>query len=875
MKPHCLPFYRDAGRLLVPDLAEFSKSRAARQKRFSSPHGKQAMRLLAWPNAKWWRALVVVGDSVPFESRDPRRDEAVLASWNRLGEGRRWDAASFADALHLLLETPAVETYRNGAMPDGGADPRPFLCDRESVRDWLVDRVDLWEPAVVRLLADGRIDGEAARRLRRRRPTAAHCPDPHALVRFGDTGDLASRRWDEWIVRSSLPFLRGGCQREVRAACALIEELTGGDGRYVSLAQGFLAETSFETSAPWLALVSAVRDPERRRHFLERLAASEARWKAPSGITVRIVQKIEQRARRFRRECLELAGVFQVVERGIDPAILEDGFAVAEWFPHTKIDVTIPSDAAFRPDAARFLELAEAFSRGRRKRCHCRNCTGGRAIQRLWEAAVTSRELAREVAAATWREFPEAHARDWVEFLIDLHEMNPKAREFRGTIDRARRSILREPPKQRRVKANALAYLIGCHAKLPPPATLDDLETLAATVAAGFTSIEPGPLRLFHDLHEAASTNQRWSLGNLPRSVVNHLKESSRNHLEADRIGKGGAIWLRQLPDADPGLPFRRPKRFLDALRDLGALPEAEAGSACAWLRDHPGLAVDPRRIGLGEACLLFDTILRDGERDPVPEKLRDAACGRVVLSAAAMEHYREEFAAGLADYQIDLLLGRIREADERHRREGLDPHTVRFLAGLGKSNRRALKRFLQALREGREGYRESHPANRAWLERHRHLSLGAWLDGASTRHPAALPGHDGAFVRLEDDPQEALKMGTYADTCLAIGGCNQHAAVANSLDANKRVAFLRDGGGRPLARQLLAISEEGALVPFSVYRIDFTIDGKAVERIFREFDEALARRLGLPRWRNGSDYRVPALVARDWYDDQAWAEPE
>jgi hypothetical protein len=142
-------------------------------------------------------------------------------------------------------------------------------------------------------------------------------------------------------------------------------------------------------------------------------------------------------------------------------------------------------------------------------------------------------------------------------------------------------------------------------------------------------------------------------------------------------------------------------------------------------------------------------------------------------------------------------------------------------------SRRRALKRFLNALREGRRDDRETHPANRAWLERHRHLSLGAWLDGASTCHPAALPGHDGAFVRLEDDPQEILKMGAYAETCLAIGGCNQHAAVANSLDANKRVAFLWDSGGRPLARQLLAISEEGA------------------------------------------------LLARDWYDDQAWAEPE
>jgi hypothetical protein len=768
-----------------------------------------------------------------------------------------------------------VETYGNGTMPDGGADPRPFLCDRESVREWLVGRVDLWEPAVVRLLADGRINGEAARRLRRHRPKAAHCPDLHALVHFGYTGDLASVRWDDRIVRSSLPFFRGGCLREVRAAAALVETMMGGDGRHVSMTQRFLAETSFVTSAPWLTLVAAVRDPERRRHFLERLAASEARWKAPSGITVRLVHKIEQRARRFRRECLELAGVFQVVERGIDPAILEDGFSIAELFPHTTLDVTIPSDARFRPDLARFRELAETFSRGRRKRCHCRSCTGGRTLQRLWEAAVTSRELTREVAASTWREFPEAHARDWVDFLIDLHEMKPKAREFRGTIDRVRRSILREPSKQRRVKAAALCQLIGFHRSLPSTAVLDDLETLAATIAAGFASIDYGPLELFHDLYEAASTDQRWALGNLPRSVLNHLKEAARNGQDRAKIVKGGAIWLRQLPEFDPGLWFRRPKRFLDVLRDLGTLPEKEAAEACASLRDHPGCGVDPRRIDLREACFLFDTILRDGEPDPMPEKLRDAACKRIELSTAAMEHYREEFAARLADYQIDLLLARIREVDERYRREGLDPHTIRFLAGLGKSNRRALKRFLHAISEGRANYRETHPANRAWLEKHRHLSLGEWLGGASSCHPVSLPGHEGAFVRLEDDPQETLKMGTYADTCLAIGGCNQHAAVANSLDVNKRVAFLRDRSGRPLARQLLAISDEEVLVPFEVYRIDFTIEAKTVESIFGAFDVALATRLGVACWRGGVEYRIAALVAKDWYDDQGWVLEE
>ncbi len=87
----------------------------------------------------------------------------------------------------------------------------------------------------------------------------------------------------------------------------------------------------------------------------------------------------------------------------------------------------------------------------------------------------------------------------------------------------------------------------------------------------------------------------------------------------------------------------------------------------------------------------------------------------------------------------------------------------------------------------------------------------------------------------------------------------------------NKRVAFLRDGAGGVRSPVIAGISDEEVLVPFEVYRIDFTIDEDVVERIFREFDGALAgRRLGLPLWKDGSEYRIPALLAKDWYDDRA-----
>ena len=63
--------------------------------------------------------------------------------------------------------------------------------------------------------------------------------------------------------------------------------------------------------------------------------------------------------------------------------------------------------------------------------------------------------------------------------------------------------------------------------------------------------------------------------------------------------------------------------------------------------------------------------------------------------------------------------------------------------------------------------------------------------------------------------------MGSYANSCLAPEGINAFSAIANTLDINKRVVYLRDGAGRVLARQLLAISETPELVCFDIYYRD------------------------------------------------------
>jgi hypothetical protein len=123
----------------------------------------------------------------------------------------------------------------------------------------------------------------------------------------------------------------------------------------------------------------------------------------------------------------------------------------------------------------------------------------------------------------------------------------------------------------------------------------------------------------------------------------------------------------------------------------------------------------------------------------------------------------------------------------------------------------------------------------------------------------------------VERDPFEVLKLGTYVGSCLAIGGMCSDSAVAALLDANKRVLYARDRRKRVVARQLIAISDEDRLVCFSVYPLSA---GKEVKTLFREYDFAFAKALGIPLYepsKTEAGYEVSSVLSVYWWDDMNW----
>ena len=205
---------------------------------------------------------------------------------------------------------------------------------------------------------------------------------------------------------------------------------------------------------------------------------------------------------------------------------------------------------------------------------------------------------------------------------------------------------------------------------------------------------------------------------------------------------------------------------------------------------------------------------------------------------------------------QIALLAAwHIEDAVKEHL--AFDPHTYSVMRN-SDQNRRLLRRFL---REPHLDFIDSHPATRAWRQAHTAIDVERWRRGVAVER-------DGVRLAMERDHREVLKMGTYAGSCLGLGGHNLFNAATVLLDINKQVVFARDARGNFVARQLLAISAEGKLVCFPVYVADGTRD--RWQPLFAEHARSLAWALGVSIHTTGP-YAIPRVIARAWYDDGHW----
>jgi hypothetical protein len=182
--------------------------------------------------------------------------------------------------------------------------------------------------------------------------------------------------------------------------------------------------------------------------------------------------------------------------------------------------------------------------------------------------------------------------------------------------------------------------------------------------------------------------------------------------------------------------------------------------------------------------------------------------------------------------------------------------------------NRRLLRRLLRAHVAGDGSWRERHPANRAFLHQlaARGVDVAVWLATVPRSYPCPSAAGGTLRLHLERAPLRILQMGNLFGTCLSRGNGGAFSTVANACELNKRVIYATDGAGRVVARQLVAINADGALVGFRVYAgLPREEDNQALQAIFRYYALAFAARCRLPLADRGP---VPRLFAEDWYND-------
>jgi hypothetical protein len=192
--------------------------------------------------------------------------------------------------------------------------------------------------------------------------------------------------------------------------------------------------------------------------------------------------------------------------------------------------------------------------------------------------------------------------------------------------------------------------------------------------------------------------------------------------------------------------------------------------------------------------------------------------------------------------------------------------HTLRMALTV-EENRRPARRLARQCAVGELHWHELHPANRRWAQLQRADLLQRWNEGMTIETQTA--GHGPITLGPERDPQEVLRMGTMAGSCLSLGSWNSYSTVACALDANKCVVYARRvSDGKAIARQLLAISDAGKLLCFSPYPTDLSAE---IRELLWVYDTVLSRYLQLPLHRAG-EYEVSPLVAPQWYDDGLWS---
>ena len=602
--------------------------------------------------------------------------------------------------------------------------------------------------------------------------------------------------------------------------------------------------------------------PRRRVHLAELILESGAAACSPSPAQLALLGELSRRSREgvFRHR---IYVALEQLRRHGELSFLLGGFELANRYQEQAT-----FDLAAEPPCAVQPPLTELLAH-----LHAREAIWERYPVMLWTRCLALPGFAQLLAAPAWRSLDPQAARQLCTGFGDVAlEDCPELRERKWAVVREEAPALlllveRLPASHQRRAVDCLSSAIWRWD--------DEVELRAALGLARevLPQLCQPPYALETDLAQPLAT----LLGSgLPlaalragaRACCRALDDACARRDDAQLVRFGLESLCELRPDLVETTLRVAPTPLLRCAKLLGLLPPAQRAAALR-LGEHQLLsdaALAPLdAVGLAER---IEGLRLACAQPLIRRRLRAHLEGRRRLSPAQLARERARILARLPELRLSLirrraldLVGQPYELDD----DLPDPlrHALLMQPSAGE-NRRALRRVIRAHLAGRADYLERHPANRGWLREHPKLDRRAWREGLTRRE--SLAGEE-VVLSLERDPLEVLRLGTHVGSCLGLGGCMAHSAVAIMLDVNKAVVFAR-AGEQVLGRQVLAISKDERLVPHAVYP---TWAEPPLRALFKAYDEAFARRLGLPLAAPDPEPEIELILAQRWWDDGAW----
>ena len=556
--------------------------------------------------------------------------------------------------------------------------------------------------------------------------------------------------------------------------------------------------------------------------------------------------------------------LLETAKQGGDPNYLLAGFDLAREFDE-RYDF-VPSHRGGEVPGEAIRDVTE-HSAGQHLALH------------LWDACGRLDGLAKVILEGQWDQFPPSSAQEHLYLLtspvLDTH-LDLDLRLARWTVLRGQANKLAEF-----VKATPMRYQEKALRHLKRITWFWDRPDFLAWALEEFLNLLPricrppfptsgngeGALAVLTNFEDADWGRLRAA----PDGVLRKIEAACYRRNDADLISSG----LHFLSGEASGITAEgivsETSRVLKAAKTLGGLGRSLRREALAAWRAHPLLGEGLQELTAESLIMRVTNGAPPGVAAPVPRKLRRYIRGELQLTPGQVAAGRDAVLRAVPGLRWALLehlgLERVASTLQARERNPKVRHAVRFYGNVD-DNRRALRRFLRAYFRGSRNYLQRHPLNETWLRRQKQLDRRVWLEGMrlAGRIKDGIP----VDLHIELDPLEALRLGTYVGSCTGLGGDFAYSAAAVVLDVNKHVVYARNSEGKVVGRQLIAIAAEELLVCFDVYPTSAPAE---LRRLFRDFDVAFARKLGIKIHRPGSDVYVTVekLLSTDWWDDGAW----